>query len=103
MTPNSVPEWLVVLLGLVGQGLFSARLLVQWIASERRHASVVPPMFWYLSIAGGVTLFSYAAYRRDPVFMLGQGFGLVVYLRNLWLLRHPRADTPPLATADERP
>lgn len=77
--------WIAV--GFAGQALFSARFLVQWIASERARKSVVPKLFWYFSIAGGATLFAYAAWREDPVFMFGQGFGLIVYLRNLLLIR----------------
>lgn len=86
----SLPEWLVLGIGFAGQALFSARFLVQWIASERRRKSVMPVMFWYFSLGGGLTLFVYAMYREDPVFMLGQGFGLVVYIRNLWLIRRER-------------
>ena len=76
--------WLAI--GLLGQALFSARFLVQWIASERRKRSVVPLAFWYFSVGGGITLLGYAIYRRDPVFILGQSAGLVVYARNLWLI-----------------
>ena len=76
--------WLGI--GLLGQALFSARFLVQWIASERRKRSVVPLAFWYFSVGGGITLLGYAIYRRDPVFILGQSAGLVVYARNLWLI-----------------
>ena len=76
--------WLVV--GFSGQALFSARFLWQWFNSERAGRSVIPVGFWYLSIGGGVTLLAYALYRLDPVFILGQSFGLVVYLRNLQLL-----------------
>ena len=82
--------WLGI--GLLGQALFSARFVVQWIASERRKRSVVPLAFWYFSVGGGVTLLAYAIYRRDPVFVLGQGAGLFVYARNLWLIyRTPAA------------
>ena len=77
--------WLVF--GLLGQACFSARFLVQWIASERRRQSVVPVHFWYFSVGGGLMLFAYAIYRQDPVFILGQAAGLVVYGRNLVLLR----------------
>ena len=80
--------WLV--LGFCGQAMFSARFLIQWIASERRKASVVPLAFWWFSMAGGLCLLSYATYRSDPVFMLGQSAGLVIYLRNLALLRRER-------------
>ncbi len=76
--------WLGV--GLLGQAFFSARFLVQWIASERRKRSVVPRAFWYFSVGGGLTLLAYAIYRRDPVFILGQSAGLFVYARNLWLI-----------------
>jgi lipid-A-disaccharide synthase-like uncharacterized protein len=76
-----------MVLGFIAQGLFSARFLVQWIASERRRKSVVPHAFWYFSVAGGALLLAYAIHRKDPVFIVGQGAGLVVYLRNLQLLR----------------
>jgi lipid-A-disaccharide synthase-like uncharacterized protein len=76
--------WLTI--GLLGQAFFSARFLVQWIASERLRRSVVPLAFWYFSVGGGLTLLAYAIYRRDPVFILGQGAGLLVYARNLWLI-----------------
>ena len=77
--------WLGV--GLLGQAFFSMRFLVQWIASERRKESVIPTSFWFFSIGGGLTLLIYAIYRLDPVFILGQGAGLFVYLRNLYLIR----------------
>ena len=83
--------WLA--LGLLGQALFSGRFLVQWIASERRRTSVVPRAFWYLSIAGGATLLGYAIYKRDPVFILGQGAGLLIYARNLWFTYRKPAPT----------
>lgn len=77
---------ILMALGFTGQALFSSRFLVQWIASERQGRSVVPPVFWYLSLAGGALLFCYAVARRDPVFIVGQSAGLVVYARNLILL-----------------
>lgn len=80
-------------LGLLGQALFSARFLVQWLASERVRRSVVPTAFWWLSLAGGATLLTYAIWRRDPVFILGQGAGLFVYVRNLMLIRQGRRRT----------
>jgi lipid-A-disaccharide synthase-like uncharacterized protein len=93
----TLPEWLVLAFGFSGQALFSARFLIQWIASERQRKSVVPVLFWYFSLAGGLTLFLYAIYREDPVFMLGQGFGLIVYIRNLWLIRHEKRAAQRLA------
>lgn len=76
--------WLTI--GFLGQAIFTARFLVQWIVSERKRDSVVPVAFWWLSLLGGLTLFSYATYRRDPVIILGQAMGLVVYSRNLMLV-----------------
>ncbi len=90
--------WLAI--GLLGQLLFSLRFIVQWISSERAGRSVIPVAFWYLSIAGGMVLFTYALYRRDPVFILGQGIGVFIYARNLWLVYRARA--APDASA-ERP
>ena len=83
--------WLAI--GLLGQALFSARFLVQWLASERRRQSVVPRAFWYFSVGGGLTLLAYAIYRRDPVFIIGQSAGLFVYARNLWFI-HRSAASP---------
>ena len=76
--------WLV--LGFTGQAMFSGRFLVQWITSERRRESVLPTVFWWFSIAGGVFLLSYAVLRRDPVIIMGQSAGLLVYVRNLILI-----------------
>lgn len=72
--------------GFLGQGLFSARFIVQWIASERARKSIVPTTFWFFSVGGGCCLLIYAVYRKDPVFILGQSAGLAVYLRNLYLI-----------------
>jgi lipid-A-disaccharide synthase-like uncharacterized protein len=83
---ESWPEFWWVCVGLAGQLLFSMRFLVQWIMSERARRSVMPIAFWYFSLAGGLVLLSYAIYRRDPVFILGQATGLIIYGRNLWLI-----------------
>ena len=77
--------WLVV--GFAGQAAFSGRFIVQWLASEREGRSVVPVAFWFLSILGSVMLLAYALYRRDPVFALGQATGVLIYVRNLHLIR----------------
>lgn len=79
-------EFWWVVFGLAGQLMFTSRFLVQWIASERAGRSLVPVAFWYFSIAGGLILFTYAVYRGDPVFILGQSLGLFIYSRNLWLI-----------------
>lgn len=81
---------MVVLIGLIGQLLFTARFLVQWIASERAGRSVVPISFWFFSLGGGLVLLGYAIYRQDPVFILGQAMGTFIYLRNLMLISKSR-------------
>ena len=75
-----------VVLGFVAQAFFTMRFVVQWIASERARASVIPVAFWFFSIGGGVLLLIYALYRRDPVFIAGQALGLLVYIRNLYFI-----------------
>jgi lipid-A-disaccharide synthase-like uncharacterized protein len=75
-----------VLLGFIAQGLFTMRFVVQWIASERARASVIPVAFWFFSLGGGVLLLIYALYRKDPVFIAGQALGLIVYVRNLYFI-----------------
>jgi lipid-A-disaccharide synthase-like uncharacterized protein len=79
-----------VLLGFVAQAMFTMRFLVQWIASERAGQSVIPLAFWYFSLFGGATLLVYALYRKDPVFIAGQAFGVFVYLRNLYFVLRDR-------------
>lgn len=80
--------WLAV--GLLGQGIFSARFIVQWLVSEKEKRSVIPVVFWYLSLLGGITLLLYSIYKRDPVFILGQSTGVLIYLRNLFLIQRER-------------
>jgi len=79
-----------ILFGFVAQVMFMMRFLVQWIASERAQRSVMPVAFWFFSVAGGALLFIYAIHREDPVFIAGQGIGLFIYLRNLWLIHRER-------------
>jgi lipid-A-disaccharide synthase-like uncharacterized protein len=73
-------------IGLGGQLVFSARLIVQWLASEKERKSVVPAVFWYLSLGGGLCLTTYFLWRHDLVGVLGQSMGLVVYVRNIRLI-----------------
>jgi lipid-A-disaccharide synthase-like uncharacterized protein len=80
--------WLVV--GFAGQALFSMRFIIQWWCSERQKRSVIPVAFWYFSLAGGATLLGYAVYRQDPVFIVGQAGGLLVYSRNLYFIHRER-------------
>jgi lipid-A-disaccharide synthase-like uncharacterized protein len=93
--------WLLI--GFAGQVLFTARFLVQWLASERRRSSVIPVVFWWLSLVGGGALLCYAIYRNDPVIIVGQAMGLFVYVRNLMLVhqafRRANQLTTPSASA----
>ena len=98
--------WLIV--GFGGQGLFFGRWLVQWFHSEREQESTIPLAFWYLSLIGGLITFVYAIYRKDPVFIAGQGFGTLVYLRNLMLIHRTRpeaaaATAPPTTPPEPTP
>ena len=81
--------WLTI--GFAGQAMFASRFILQWFRSEMEGRSVIPISFWYCSVAGGVVLLAYAVYKRDPVFILGQGSGLFVYSRNLYLIFRERA------------
>ena len=76
--------WLGI--GFFGQGLFFMRWVVQWISSEKKKKSEIPVLFWYFSLIGGIITLIYAIYRVDPVFILAQSFGLVVYLRNIYFI-----------------
>lgn len=82
---NNVEIFFLVI-GFVGQGLFASRFIFQWIYSERKGESSIPIIFWYLSIFGGIGLLTYAIFRKDPVIISGQLFGILIYLRNLILI-----------------
>lgn len=82
-----------IILGFIAQAMFMMRFVIQWIASERVGRSIVPVAFWFFSIAGGSLLLIYSIQRQDPVFIAGQGLGLIIYFRNLWLIfREKRRD-----------
>ncbi len=80
--------WLVI--GFAAQFLFSIRFFIQWIYSEKHKKSVMPDLFWHFSLAGGIALLLYAIHQRDPVFILGQGSGILIYLRNLYFLHQEK-------------
>lgn len=77
-------------LGLLGQVVFTARMIVQWMASERERRSVVPVAFWWMSLIGASMLLVYFLWRRDIVGVLGQATGWFIYVRNLVLIRRAR-------------
>lgn len=82
----------IMIIGLIGQGLFSMRFIVQWIASEKAGKSVVPFSFWLFSFGGSLFLLIYAIYRKDPVFILGQAPNILIYSRNIWLIKKNRKE-----------
>ena len=84
----TVTHWLII--GFIGQVAFGARFVIQWIVSEKKGESTIPLAFWYCSIAGSIILLTYAIYREDPVFILGQSLGSVIYIRNLILIDRKR-------------
>lgn len=88
--------WLF-LLGFGGQFLFASRFVVQWVASERKGESVIPIYFWYLSLVGSLILLTYAIFRLDPVFIVGQSTGFLIYTRNLMLIYRKRATSRDLS------
>ena len=79
-------EIIFLIIGFTGQALFASRFIVQWVYSERKGESSIPLIFWYLSIFGGIGLLIYAIFRKDPVIITGQSFGIFIYLRNLILI-----------------
>ncbi len=79
-----------IILGFVAQLCFTMRFVVQWLASEKARKSVMPVAFWFFSLVGGVLLLVYSIQRKDPVFIAGQALGLVVYIRNLWLIANEK-------------
>lgn len=84
---NTTADAIWITVGLLGQLMFTGRFIVQWIASEKAGRSVVPVTFWYFSILGGLIVLAYGIHKLDPVIILGQLPGVVIYSRNLWLIK----------------
>lgn len=80
---NTIDPW--VYFGFFAQFVFFLRFVVQWVASEKQKKSVIPLAFWYLSITGSLLILMYAIKRQDPVFIAGQGFAMIIYIRNIML------------------
>ena len=102
-TSPAEKAWLAV--GLGGNLMFSMRWILQWLASERAKASVVPTNFWFYSLVGGLMVLSYGVYKLDPVIILGQ-IGVLVYARNVYFLlkgqSSARNDEPDAAPASKK-
>ena len=97
MTTN---QWLII--GFVGQALFGARFIIQWVVSEKKGESTIPLAFWYCSIGGAVVLLTYAIYKQDPVFIVGQSLGSIVYVRNLILIDRKRKSMASVGADNEK-
>jgi lipid-A-disaccharide synthase-like uncharacterized protein len=95
---DNEPWWLLA--GFGGQALFMLRFVIQWLHSERQRRSIIPVSFWYFSVAGALVLLVYSVHRRDPVFIAGQLVGMVIYLRNLYLIHAERPGKPRAPVAD---
>lgn len=84
----SVENWnIFLIIGFIGQGLFSMRFIIQWLASEKAKKSVIPFSFWIFSLSGSIFLLIYAIYKKDPVFILGQAPNVLIYSRNIYLIK----------------
>ncbi len=92
-----------VLLGLAGQLLFAGRMVIQWLASEKARASVIPPMFWWLGLIGGLMLLVYFVWRKDVVGVLGQFTGTFIYCRNLYFIYARKYRQPPILPKNPGP
>jgi lipid-A-disaccharide synthase-like uncharacterized protein len=81
--------WLT--LGFIGQALFALRFVVQWLASEKAGESVIPPLFWYISVPAGLILVAYAVWRQDPVFIVNEALCVAIFIRNVIMVRREKA------------
>ncbi|MBR5736581.1 MAG: lipid-A-disaccharide synthase N-terminal domain-containing protein [Bacteroidales bacterium] len=79
-----IPGWMIVM-GTVGQLVFTVRFIYQFLYSRKRNESLLPVGFWIIGIVGGTILVTYGALRHDWVLLVGQAFGLVTYIRNLMI------------------
>ena len=88
---EDIPLWLLIW-GSLGQIIFTLRFIYQWIYSRKRQKSLLPLGFWVISLTGSCIIVSYALVRHDPVLILGQSTGLIVYIRNIWIMKHPKKE-----------
>lgn len=86
---ENIPLWLL-LLGSIAQVTFTLRFVYQWLYSEKKKASSLPLGFWLISLIGSLLILIYAVFRRDPVLFAGHGLGMIVYLRNLFILKNEK-------------
>ena len=97
MTNLSTTEIIILVIGFTGQAMFFMRFFVQWLYSEKHRRSLIPTAFWYFSLAGSFFLLAYAIIKKDPVFIIGQSTGFIIYTRNLTLIRREQREKAALA------
>ncbi len=85
-------DMLFICLGLPAQLIFTSRFVVQWLHSEKHKKSVIPTIFWWLSLAGSIGLLSYGLLRGEPILVLGQSMGSAIYARNLVLISREKSN-----------
>lgn len=86
---ENIPLWLLIL-GSVAQIIFTFRFIYQWLYSEKKKSSSLPFGFWLLSLMGASLILTYAVFRKDPVLFAGHTLGLIVYTRNLFILKNEK-------------
>lgn len=96
----TLTEILVLVIGFTGQAMFFMRFFVQWLYSEKHKRSLIPTAFWYFSLAGSFMLLTYAIIKKDPVFIVGQSTGFIIYTRNLTLIKREQKEK---AAQEEQP
>lgn len=88
----STTEILILAIGFAGQAMFFMRFFVQWLYSEKHKRSLIPTAFWYFSLGGAALLLTYAIIKKDPVFIVGQSTGFIIYTRNLILIKREQKE-----------
>lgn len=92
MTNLTSTEIIILVIGFAGQAMFFMRFFVQWLYSEKHRRSLIPTAFWYFSLAGSFLLLTYAIIKKDPVFIVGQSTGFIIYTRNLVLIKREQKE-----------
>ncbi|SDR96238.1 Uncharacterized N-terminal domain of lipid-A-disaccharide synthase [Gillisia sp. Hel1_33_143] len=76
----------IVLMGIIGQIIYTGRFIYQWYYSEKNQESTLPKTFWIISLTGSAIIFTYAIFRKDPVLLSAHFFGAIIYIRNLIII-----------------
>lgn len=101
MMDLTTTEIIILVIGFTGQAMFFMRFFVQWLYSEKHKRSLIPTAFWYFSLAGSFLLLAYAIFKKDPVFIVGQSTGFIIYTRNLMLIKREKLEKKAAATTED--